>query len=100
MIHKDRANRRVVRRKQIKRKMGILKRTKSWYVDLCTKHGQGELAKGKIHCSCPHCTVKSKKYMGKRNRSELNWCMSDRRKFEHMRAEMEAYRETGMNYGE
>lgn len=91
MIHKNRANRRVVRRKHIKRKLGILKRTKSWYADLSTKHGQGSLAKGKIHCSCPICAAKSKEYFGVRNRSVRNYTISDRRKFEHIVAELNDY---------
>lgn len=39
----------------------------------------GKLSKGKIHCSCPLCSAKTKRYANIRNRSIQSWKASDRR---------------------
>lgn len=63
------------RRKHIKRKKRIIKDLNNyWYY----KH-DGELSKGKIHCSCKLCRAKSRENGPK---------FSDLRKLEAMKAEM------------
>lgn len=57
MIHKNRCNRRYLRRKKIKRRLKILHEIDLWHDNIKI----GKLSKGKIHCSCNLCSCKSTK---------------------------------------
>lgn len=80
MIHKNRANRRRVRMSKSRRKFRIISETHYY----SPPEHISELSKAKIHCSCPLCSAKSKRAMGKRYRGHDCWKVSDRRKFESM----------------
>lgn len=88
MIHKNRQNRRYRRRSAIKRKLGILRchfDTSEWLTDSL----KGQLAKGKVHCSCSLCSSKSTSLNSSHgNRKSSNkrrlYKAGDRRKFESM----------------
>ena len=59
-MKKDRGSQQYYRKRAIKRKLGILKRLGgNEYVFAWTGGTPGRLAKGKIHCSCWMCRLKS-----------------------------------------
>lgn len=91
MIHKNRNNRRVMNIKKAKRKKRIVKSHD--YLDYI-KCDYGHLNKGKIHCSCPLCSAKSKHYLGRKiYRSEMSWKHADRVKRLSMNEKIKDYME-------
>ena len=86
MIHKNRCNRRYIRKKMMKRKYRILHERDLDYPTLII----GTLAKGKIHCSCNQCSWKSTKLRncGDKGYTSYNsrnlYHVKDRRKFDRM----------------
>lgn len=80
MYHKSRAYRRFQRRRAINRKLHIAC-NKGFYASegLEDPRRKGQLAKGKIHCSCPLCSAKSTRDRGVRNKSIHNYKITDQR---------------------
>ena len=58
-LNRDRAYYRYQRNRHILRKIGILRRWGSDVMEGWLRGCPGRLPKGKIHCSCPLCRVKS-----------------------------------------
>lgn len=58
-IFRDRAYYRYQRNRHIRRKIGILRRWGGDVLEGWLRGCPGRLSKGKIHCSCPLCRVKS-----------------------------------------
>ena len=78
MIHKHRGNRRRVAYTKGYRKAHIMKDVMGWEESQIPS--ASKLSKAKVHCSCPLCAAKTKRNMGRRDRSLNSWKISDRRK--------------------
>lgn len=76
-----------------------IKRRKSLVEQLCYHWApafDGMLSKGKIHCSCPLCTTKSKnkgkrRYMKKNYAPNYNWKHSDKIKIDKMNQDLKDF---------
>ena len=76
-----------------------IKRRKSLVEQLCYHQAptfDGMLSKGKIHCSCPLCTTKSKnkgkrRYMKKNYAPNYNWKHSDKIKIDKMNQDLKDF---------
>lgn len=92
MKHKNISYRRKSRKKAITRKMFIGLHCMYWTSLETDVRRQGQLSKGKVHCSCPICSCKSTKYMNKTTNSLSGYSVSDRRKFDALNASYEEYK--------
>lgn len=71
-MKRDRAYYRMQRRRTISRKIGVLKQVQGKEsVQAWTRGSSGRLSKGKIHCSCPLCRVKSYDELSHRDRKQM-----------------------------
>lgn len=67
-MHGNRAKIRWQRRRTIKRKLGVLRRIGGEELAFSWTGGEpGRLSKGKIHCSCPLCRLKSSEQIAHRD---------------------------------
>ena len=107
MIHKNRGNRRKTNYKKAIRKAKIIKNLNNYW-NYKSLH---ELSKGKIHCSCPFCAIKTNNAINKSkgsvdgNRSFCRlactnnrygrkyWKISDRKKIDNMNYQIFEYKE-------
>ena len=74
-VGRTRSERRVLRRKHMKRKLRTAKRVLIFPESHYTERVKGKYAKGKVHCSCPICYYKrednSATYLNARDRRQL-----------------------------
>lgn len=69
-MNRDRSYYRYQRNRAINKKLGILRRLGGETHVYAWTHGEhGRLTKGKIHCSCPMCRVKSYDDASRRDRA-------------------------------
>lgn len=90
MIHKDIRYRRRQRTRSIERKSRIYKATRCLLgiTPVLTPVKIGGFAKGKVHCSCPLCSAKTRRNMGVRDRSLKSWPIRDHRQLSNMIAQI------------
>lgn len=80
--NRTRAYYRIMRKRHIARKARKCTACGAeWYAE---GQARGKLSKGKIHCSCPMCSAKTKHYANKPNRSVQSWKHTDRQKLLHL----------------
>lgn len=83
---RTRAYYRIMRSRYIARKAHKCKACGAdWYAE---GQARGKLSKGKIHCSCPLCSAKTKRYANIRNRSVQSWKHTDRQKLLHLQQQV------------
>ena len=71
-MKRDRAYYRMQRRRAISRKISVLEQVQGKEsVQAWTRGSPGRLSKGKIHCSCPLCRVKSYDELSHRDRKQM-----------------------------
>lgn len=80
MYHKTIPFRRTVRRNHVAKRIFIAQHCMYWPSLIKNERRRGQLAKGKVHCSCPLCSNKSTQLMGVKTNSTLNYSISDKRK--------------------
>lgn len=85
MKHNNIPYRRKARRDAIAKKVYIGTHCMYWPNLKTDVRRQGQLSKGKVHCSCPRCSCKSTKYMNKSTNSLSGYSVSDRRKFDALK---------------
>ena len=81
MYHKSIPFRRAERRKHMSKRIFIGLHCIYWPSLEKDERRRGQLAKGKVHCSCPICSCKSTQIMGVKTNSLAGYSLSDKRKF-------------------
>lgn len=91
MYHKCRKSRRFFRRKAIGRKRRIEMTAMVWTPEALERQPLGSLSKGKVHCSCCLCAVKSTKNYGKTSNRKSLYKVADRRNMARLAYSLREY---------
>lgn len=74
-MNRTRYDRRVLRRRKVKSRCALLMRIGgSDLLEGWTRGAPGRLAKGKMHCSCSMCRLKSREIPGRREMRQMDAC--------------------------
>lgn len=84
ILHKTEGRTRGERRKQDWAKALRKQRLCPWWYKVSHKY-----SKGKIHCSCPMCASKTRSTTTKKTGSAENWVISDQKKIEDMKEQIQ-----------
>lgn len=89
MYHKHRDYHRCARVKAIKRRSRIASEVLDWQTP--NEVTKGNLAKGKVHCSCPICSCKATRLCGRTNNSVVGYPKQERARIIAMKSEIRDY---------